>query len=438
MEHTATPFTSLLIVVFLAFIVPIGLSRFKVLRLPIVVGEILAGILIGRSGLGWVSSNEPTLDFMAEFGFIFLMFLSGMEIDFSSLSWGTSQGKKRGINLVEPLPLAIINFSLTLVLAVIIGLGLVQLGLAQNPWMLGLILSTTSLGVVVPVLKEKGVIGNSYGQSILLAALIADFATMLLITILVAVLSRGITFDVLLVGLLFVAFFVVLRFGRLFNRLPGVRRVFDELSHATAQIKIRLVFALMLAFVVLSQALGTEIILGAFLAGACIALLITPKDEQLTHQLDTIGYGFLIPIFFIKVGIDFNLSALLASPNAMLLVPLLVLAALVVKFAPALIFRLRYSWRETFSIGALLSSRLSLIIAAAAIGTRLGVISEFDQWGHLAGCHPDRHLRPAALLLHHHARRKDRIAPGGDRGRRGAGLAGGHAVNLAPGKGGHH
>ena len=166
-------------------------------------------------------------------------------------------------------------------------LGLVHLGLARNLWLLGLILSTTSLGVVVPVLKEKGIIGNQLGQTILLAALIADFVTMFLITILVAVLSQGLTLNILLVGLLFVAFFGALRFGRFFNRLSGARRTFEELSHATAQIKIRTAFAIMLAFVVLSEFLGTEIILGAFLAGVCVALLMTPDDRHISANLES-------------------------------------------------------------------------------------------------------------------------------------------------------
>jgi Kef-type K+ transport system membrane component KefB/Trk K+ transport system NAD-binding subunit len=376
MPHHDSPFIPLLIVVFLAFIVPVILLRLKNLRLPIVVGEILAGILIGRSGFGWVASDEPTLEFIAEFGFVFLMFLSGMEIDFSSLGIPVRGGDRSGGSRRGPLPLAIASFVLTLALAGLIGLGLVQFDLARNPWMMALILSTTSLGVVVPVIKEKGLIGSQYGQAILLAAVIADFVTMLLITVLVAILSQGLTFNLLLVGLLFVAFFVVLRFGRFFNQLPAARRAVEELSHATAQIKIRAAFAIMLIFVVLSEALGTEIILGAFLAGACIALLITPDDVHVAHELETIGYGFLIPIFFIKVGVDFNLSALFNSTQAIILVPILVAAAIVVKLLPSLVFRLSFSGRETLSIGVLLSARLSLIIAAAAIGARLGVISD--------------------------------------------------------------
>jgi Kef-type K+ transport system membrane component KefB/Trk K+ transport system NAD-binding subunit len=375
-NHLDSQFTSLLIVVFLAFTVPVILSRFKKVQLPIVVGEILAGILIGRSGFGWITPDDQILNFIAEFGFVFLMFLSGMEIDFSSMGFLSRNGGKNTSQRWNPLTLAATSFGLTLIMAGVISLGLVRLGLARNPWLMGLILSTTSLGVVVPVLKEKGIIGNKFGQSVLFAALIADFVTMFLITVLVAVLSHGLTLNILLVGLLFVAFFGALRFGRFFNRLPGARRTFEELSHATAQIKIRSAFAIMLAFVVLSEFLGTEIILGAFLAGACVAILMTPDDKPISNQLESIGYGFLIPIFFIKVGIDFNISALFSSSRAILLVPLLIVAAIAVKVLPALIFRLRYSLRESLSAGALLSARLSLIIAAAAVGLRLGVISD--------------------------------------------------------------
>lgn len=376
MEESIT-FYPLLIVIFLAFIVPILLSRFKMLRIPIVVGEIIAGIIVGGSVLGIVQQHDPVLDLLSEFGFVFLMFLSGMEVDFSAIGFGggSSDGKFRLSNM-GPLPLAVFTFILTLILSTGIGFGLQAMGMVRNPWMMALILSTTSLGVVVPVLKEKNLTSGRYGQTILLASLIADFVTMLLITVLVAVLSGGLTLEILLIGLLFVAFFLMYRFGDfIFNRIPRVRGLMDELSHATSQIKIRLAFTIMLSFVVLSEFLGTEIILGAFLAGAIISLLRQPDDAEVIHQMEAVGYGFFIPIFFIMVGVDFDLRAIISSPSALLLEPILLLSAILVKFVPTLLMRFSYSWRETLGAGALLSSRLSLIIAASAIGLRLGVIS---------------------------------------------------------------
>ncbi len=370
-------FIPLLIVVILAFIVPVVLSRFKRIRLPIVVGEILAGIVIGRSGFQLIRTDDAVLDFLAEFGFIFLMFLSGLEIDFSSLSLGNNQLSRPDKRArLHPLVLALINFALTLILSFAISYGLVQAGIARNIWMMGLILSTTSLGVVVPVLKESRLTGSRFGQSLLFAALIADFVTMLLITVMVAVISKGVTFDILLIGLLFVAFFIVIRFANILSRLGSINKMIEDLSHATAQIKIRGAFAAMLVFVVFSQTLGAEVILGSFLAGSIFSLLKTTEDQKVMHQLESIGYGFLIPIFFISVGIDINLQAIFKSPTAMLLVPILVVAAIAVKILPALVFRFNFSWRETLAAGTLLSARLSLIIAAAAISMKLGIITE--------------------------------------------------------------
>ena len=375
MEETLS-FLPLFIVIFLAFLVPITLSRFRKLRLPIVVGEIIAGIIIGRSGFGLVQHHEVVLDLLAELGFVFLMFLSGMEIDFSSL--GLFSSKKKSENQpASPIRLAAISFLLTLGLSILIGFAFTRAGLASSPWMIALILSTTSLGVVVPVLKEQGLSSGRYGQTLLIAALIADFVTMLLITVVVAALSQGLTLDILLIGLLFVAFFLVYYFGGIFfNRVKGVGRVLEELSSATSQIKVRAAFTMMLIFVALAEMLGTEVILGAFLAGAIVSLLKPPEDSELVHQLDAIGYGFFIPIFFIMVGVDFNLASLISSPSALLLVPYLLLAAAVVKLLPALVFKTSFSWRQTLAAGTLLSSRLSLIIAASAIGMRIGVISE--------------------------------------------------------------
>ncbi len=372
----AHSFLPLLIVLSIAFVVPILLSRLKRLSIPIVVGEILAGVVVGRSGMAVVPSDDPILIMLADFGLVFLMFLSGMEIDFRSLrSYGPSAEHRDGRRL-GVVPLALLNFALTLMLAGVAAYVLLYVGLANNIWIVALILSTTSLGVVVPVLKEANLITQRLGQYILVTSVIADFVTMLLITVAVAIISHGLTAEILLIAVLFVAFFLMYHFGAIFNKVSALRRTIEELSHATAQIKVRAAFTVMLAFVALAETLGSEVILGAFLAGAIIGLLRTADDADLSHQLESIGYGFFIPIFFVKVGVELNLPVLLASPGALLLVPFLLLGAVIVKVIPALTFMVNFSLRESLAAGALLSARLSLIIAAAAIGKRLGVISE--------------------------------------------------------------
>lgn len=389
MEESTGSFTPLLIVIALAFLVPLFLTRFQRLRLPIVVGEILAGIVIGRSGFGWVTHEDQLLTLLAEFGFVFLMFLAGMEIDFASLNIelpgsGTSGQTRSGApeskgrdRKFGPLSTSAFSFLLTLALSTVVGFVLLRMGLVSNPWMMALIMSTTSLGVVMPVLKEQELIRGRFGQTILIAALIADFATMILITVVVATVSHGLTLDILLISVLFVVFFLFYRLGIVsLNRVESLRRTLEELSHTTARIKIRGAFTIMLLFVVLAETLGAEIILGAFMAGAMLSLLSTREDREAMHQLEAVGFGFFIPIFFIMVGVDFNLGVLTGSTDAMLLLPFLVLAAFLVKVGPALLFRSQFTWRETLSAGFLLSSRLSLIIAASAIGLQLGIVSE--------------------------------------------------------------
>lgn len=370
MEHTN--FLPLLLITALAFFAPILANQLKRFSIPIVVGEILAGILIGRSGLNIIEPS-PILNFLAEFGFAYLMFLSGLEVDFDLL---IPKRRDQSFSIRQPLPLALIVLVGTVGLGLLFSVLLRSLGIVESPFLMGLILSTTSLGVVVPVLKERDLLGTGYGQLLLVAASLADFLILLLVTIFIAIRSVGLTLDLLLIPVLLLAFFVAVRITQLFSgrRLP--QRILKELSSATAQIRVRGAFALMVAWVVLAEASGVEVILGAFLAGAIAGLISDPNDDDAQEKLDAIGYGFFIPIFFIMVGVEFNIGALFESPQAMLLLPLLVAGAYAVKVIPALLFRLTASWRETLAGGFLLASHLSLIIATAAIASSLGLISE--------------------------------------------------------------
>ncbi len=371
-EHLS--FVPLLIVAGLAFLVPVVLGRIKRLRLPIVVGEILAGILIGDSGLQLVRP-DPMLEVLALLGFAYLMFLSGLEVDFDVIlpKPGSLAGSWRD-RLSNPLGMGAAVFGLTIALGLLAGLGLHALDAADDPFLTALILSTTSLGLVMPVLKEQGLMSKTYGQALLVAAVVADLITMLLVSIYVVVRDEGLSPQVMLVLLLFGAFATAYRLARIAHaRFPGLNFL-NNVSEATAQIDVRGAFAIALAFIALAQGLGVEMILGAFLGGALVSLLADRKATDLHHRLDVIGYAFFIPIFFIMVGVRFDLSSLLGSSRALLLVPLLLVIAYAIKFVAAMLFRLRYTWRETWAAGALLSSRLSLIIAIAAIGVQMGSI----------------------------------------------------------------
>lgn len=369
MPEETLNFLPLLLVVGLAALIPLLLARVK--RIPVVVGEIIIGVIIGRSGLGLVH-GEFTLELLAEIGFAFLMFLSGLEIDFSVLLNPSAQKDRKGIG---PLRIALISFAISVALALLVSYFIVDRGLAHDPWMMALILSTTSLGIVVPVLKERQMTTSQYGQTILLAALLADFLTMFMITIYVAGLSAGLTLEILLIGVLFITALVIYRLGSRSLKIPAVTRLIDQISGATSQFKVRTALALMMGFVVLAESVGVELILGAFLAGAVVSLLSRPEDQSLKHNLEAMGYGFFIPVFFIMVGVEFDLPVLLTDSSAIILAPLLLLAAFGLKLIGSFAFRLRFSWRQSLAAGILTSARLSLIIAASAVGLRIGVIS---------------------------------------------------------------
>jgi Kef-type K+ transport system membrane component KefB len=147
-------------VVLLAFFVPVLLARFR--RIPVVVGEILAGIIVGPSVFGLVHGDDHTLELLAEIGFAFLMFLSGLEIDFSVL-FAASKSKKMTDEKPGTLGLVGFSFGITLMLALSVGFGLFSAGLTRDPWMMILFLSTTSLGIVVRILRERGLSSSRTG-----------------------------------------------------------------------------------------------------------------------------------------------------------------------------------------------------------------------------------------------------------------------------------
>jgi Kef-type K+ transport system membrane component KefB/Trk K+ transport system NAD-binding subunit len=372
MEEQST-FLPLLLITGLAVVVPLFASRIRIVRLPIVVGEILAGIAIGRSGLNLVEPS-PTLNFLAEFGFTFLMFLSGLEVSFQTLFTASEVGDGRP-RWKRPIPLALLSFGLTILLAMLAGLGLTSSGLTSNPILMGLILSTTSLGIVMPILKERQLMSSGFGQTLLITSLISDFSTLLLLSIAIAIISRGLSLDIILFLALLGAFMTAARISRWVSSNKIIARISGELAHATAQIHVRGAFALMVIWAVLAEALGVEVILGAFLAGAILSVGGQGQESTLREKLDAIGYGFFIPIFFIMAGTRFDLQALLLSPRSLILVTILVIAAYLIKLIPSFLFRSLFSWRETIAAGVLLSSRLSLIIAASAIALDLGIIS---------------------------------------------------------------
>ncbi|WP_047150734.1 cation:proton antiporter domain-containing protein [Aneurinibacillus tyrosinisolvens] len=361
MNQAAHSPISLLIVISVAFLVPILLHRLRWNMVPFVVAEIIAGMIIGKSGFNMVH-EDSWLSILSLFGLIFLMFLSGLEIDFDAFSL-----KKK--TKVNPFVVASLAFILIFAASFFVSLGLKTTGAITQTFFMTLIISTISLGVVVPVLKERGITETPLGQTILLIAVISDFVTMILLAVFVSLQSHDSTKPLLLLSL-FAVTFALYRVIKAFRRAPFM----EQLSAGTVQLGTRGVFLLIIFFVALSENMGAENIIGAFLAGVIVSILAPRK--AFVHQLDAFGYGFLIPIFFVMVGVKLDLWMLLKNPNIYFFIPLLLLALYVSKVIPLLILRRWFSWRETIGSGMLLTSTLSLVIAAAALALEKKMIDQ--------------------------------------------------------------
>lgn len=369
-DHGNGSIISLMIVMGVAFFIPILLQRLKLKAIPVVVAEIIAGIIIGKSGLNLVDVDNNWLTLLSSLGLIFLMFLSGVEIDFKSFSLK----KKRSSSTKEMNPFFVssVIFLFMLILAYIFSNVLVQFGLIDDPFFMTIILSTISLGVVVPVLKENKIIDTQLGQTILLIAVISDFVTMILFAYYLA-LRDGNT-DMIWWIPVMLGLVIVLYYFLDFYRKKSDLKLLEVLRRGTAQIGTRGVFALILFFVAFSETIGVEAILGAFLAGVVVSLL--SPDRAFIHQLDSFGYGFLIPIFFVMVGVEFDIKSLLTDSSILLLIPIVLVLIFFTRVTPTLLMKKWFSWRDTFGSGIILTSTLSLAIVAATVSLQMEIISE--------------------------------------------------------------
>lgn len=333
--------------------------------IPGVVAEIIVGVVIGKTGFNIVE-QDMWLETLSTLGFLFLMFLSGLEIDFSAFA-----NKKKGKEEKEPNAFFVASIVFVGIFLVSLGLSyiFVWLGYIDNAFLMTLIISTISLGVVVPTLKDAQLMKTTIGQTILLIAVIADLATMVLLAVFVSMHDPSHGNVWLLLGLFLVG--VIFYFaGKYFKK----RSFIETMAKGTIQIGTRAVFALIIVLVALSETLGAENILGAFLAGVLVSLLAPNQD--FVHKLDSFGYGFFIPIFFVMVGVNLDLRPLFTQFDILLLIPLLFVALVVSKVVPVYMLRIWYDRNTTLAAGFLLVSTLSLVIAAATIAERMGMIDE--------------------------------------------------------------
>ena len=370
MEHGPSVI-SLAIVVLAALLTPILVNRLKISFLPVVVAEIIVGVILGSSFLDIVDPNDPWLNILSTLGFIFLMFLSGLEIDFDAFSQKSPKAKKSKV-LKRPLPNTMLLttgiFAGIAALSLLFALMMSWAGVFDDVFLLVIIISTISLGVVVPTLKETNLISTQMGQLILLVAVIADLATMILLAFYSQLYAEA-SQPIWLMGILVVFAILFYLLGRVMHQSQFLK----TLNNGTMQIGIRGVFALIIMLVALAEGVGAENILGAFIAG-CIVSLLKP-DQDMVTKLDSFGYGFFIPIFFIMVGVELHLPSLFADSRIFVIIPVLLAAFFLSKAVPVAILLRYFDRRRVSAASFLLTSTLSLIIAAAVIAEQIGTIT---------------------------------------------------------------
>jgi Kef-type K+ transport system membrane component KefB len=341
-----------------AFLTPLIAGR---LHLPAAVGEILFGVAVGSAGLGWVHPTDFT-EFLSRLGFLFLMFLVGMEIDFNRIERG---GRGR-------LALAALVAAFTLGTAALVAW---QLGYSL---FLAIILGAMSVGIVLVAVVEAGVSQTRFGQMVLLVGSIGEVLTLVSLTAFNLVYRFGIgqklveeIVKALLILPVAYAVLSVLRlsvwwFPHNFRRWVHI----DDPS----EIGVRAGFGLMLSLAALAGWVGLEPIMGAFLAGTLFSFVFRGKGV-LETKLSAVGQGFFVPLFFISVGLSLDLGALGDVDTVARALMFLAAASLLAKLLPSfLLMFVGFRVREVTAAAFLLATPLTLLVAAASIGEQLGIL----------------------------------------------------------------
>lgn len=353
-------FGGLLVVALVAVLAPLLAGVAPRLRIPSPVLEILAGVILGPSVLGWLEIDEP-LEILALLGLAFLLFLAGLEIDVRRL---------RG----RVLRTTGLGYGVTLALGIAVGAAFAAGGWVGSPLIVAVALSATSLGLVVPVLSDAGESEGDVGQLVITSASMADFASVLLLSLLFSTMSRTAGTRLLLLGGFVVLVLAAAASLTRLGRRMGLQDKLTMLQDTTAEIRVRVAVVLFVVFVEAASRFGLEAILGAFLAGAVLG--VADRDRA-THphfrqKLEAIGYGFLIPVFFVTSGVRLDVSTLLGSATGLALVPAFLAALLIVRGIPAALYTRTVGRRAALAAALLQATSLPFLVTAADIGVRVG------------------------------------------------------------------
>jgi Kef-type K+ transport system membrane component KefB len=357
-------FNSLLIVAGISVLVPVVLGLLPRLPVPGAVLMVLGGIVVGPSVLNWARIDAP-VEVLSDLGLGILLFLAGLEIDVDRLR--------------SPLTrLAGVAFGCSAALAVLCAVLFWLPGPETQPILLAIIFSSTSAGLLLPLLKDAGEGSTEFGQLIMTAAAIAELVPILLLSLLFSADSKT-PADRIVSLVVFLALLVLigLAVSRV-RRLHRLDRMLDRLEARSGQLRLRAALTLALACGLLAYRFGFASILGSFAAGLLVRIVESSQGEpnkEFLIKLDGIGFGFLIPIFFVSTGVAFQLKGLEKQPGALAEVPLFLLALLVVRGVPALLYVRAVGRRRAVAAGLLQATSLTFVIVATVIGEQTGKLT---------------------------------------------------------------
>jgi Kef-type K+ transport system membrane component KefB len=344
--------TSLLIIVVAAALAGVLVMVLSPkLTIPVVVVELLLGIVIGPQVTD-IAQVDATTDFLGSLGLGMLFFFAGYEIDFVRIKG-------------RPMELAVLGWGLSLVLAYGIGGALAAAGVVVSYLYTGSAMATTAIGTLIPILSDAGEMRTKFGRYLLGAGAAGEFGPILLVTLILTTANPVHEVAILVAFILLAVFTGILAVRSAWRGWPLVERTFETSS----QLAVRLAVVLVFGLVALAAELGLDILLGGFVAGMITRLALRGREVAVfDSKLTAVGYGLLIPFFFVTSGMKFDLDALTGSTEAILKLPLFLALFLVVRGIPALLlYRRVFEARDRLALAFFCATELPLVVAITTV-----------------------------------------------------------------------
>lgn len=354
---------SLILIMAAAVLAPLlayGVARF--LPVPLVIFEILLGVLIGPYALGWANTGE-VIDTLSQLGLAMLIFLAGYEIRFDRV---------KGDTLTRSVAAWLVSLALGLAVGTLLAHGG---GFGKGVYV-GTALTSTALGAILPMLRDAGDLGSRFGTVTMAVGSVGEFGPVIAMALLLSGRAPGRSAALL-------AAFGVLTAAAVFWALrpkpPWFAKVVAKTLHSSAQFAVRLVALILVAMLGLAQALGLDILLGAFAAGLLTRLVLNgaapESGEDVLAKVEAMGFGFLVPLFYVVTGVQFDLGALLSGGRPLLLLPVFLLLFLLVRGLPIRLLAPRdLGGRDRSALVLFGSTALPLVVAITTLGVQDGQV----------------------------------------------------------------